>query len=73
MKDLLNNELRTNDVVVYVYQNVNGKLETKQGVVVGFNGKGAKVETQQGLVNARNVIKIGRKRFNLFQFTKVLK
>lgn len=67
MKDLLNKELKENDVVVYVYQNINGKLETKKGVVVGFNGKGAKIKTEQNIINAKNVIKVGRK-INLLGF-----
>lgn len=58
MKDLLGQEIKVKDTVVYVYLTKQGKQDSVKGIVRGFNNKGVIIDTQKGRLNVKNIIKI---------------
>lgn len=56
--DMLGNEVKMNDEVVYVYPNSNGRTVALKGKIKGFNKKGCIIETNKGRFNVKNVIKL---------------
>lgn len=55
--DMLGQEIKLNDEVVYVYPNSNGRTVAIKGIIKGFNKKGCILETEKGNFNVKNVIK----------------
>ncbi len=70
MKDLLNKEVKVQDVVAYVYQNDKGRMATKTGTVISV-GKKAKISSKEGIITVKNVIVLEtpkKEKFNFFNF-----
>lgn len=71
MKDLLEKDLKINDVVAHVTVNKNGRIVVNVGTVVGFNNKGAQLITKQGSINVKNVIKVNKQNSLVDFFKKI--
>lgn len=72
MKDMLGNEIKVQDGVVYLYL-YKGKINTMSGRVLEIKDKKAKIMTQNGILNVKNVIKISEVRQNKFDLFRLFK
>ena len=73
MLDMLGNEVKLQDGVVYLYL-YKGKITTISGRVLEIKDKKAKINTQNGILNVKNIIKISEvKKENKFDLFKLFK
>lgn len=72
MKDMLGNEVKVQDGVVYLYL-YKGKISTMSGRVLEIKDKKAKIMTQNGILNVKNVIKVSEVKQNKFDLFRLFK
>lgn len=72
MKDMLGNEVKVQDGVVYLYL-YKGKISTMSGRVLEIKDKKAKIMTQNGILNVKNVIKVSEAKQNKFDLFRLFK
>lgn len=75
MLDMLGNEVKKNDVVVYVYPNKQGKTCVIEGTVKKVRESSCAILTENGRQNVKNIIKlrsaiVQKKQNGLLQFIR---